>query len=323
MIVRSRYYYAGSTRVAMRTGSSTLNYLLGDHLGSQAITTDSNGNRTGEIRYNPWGTERYSSGTTPTTYHFTGQRLESALGLYYYGARWYDPYLNRWIQPDTIIPDPFSSQDWDRYAYVRNNPVRYTDPSGHMFCDSDGRCAGIKTFTRGLDVIKNRAGKGVPWNQLSDDEKSALTWVGETPGSYGDIANTSNEDVTWSLEDPFNQAYWSLVGFITAFKAIPQAVTTIGLYLCGNDGDCTNEFDIGSHALQRMAERGISIDQLQNALLNNEPFKYFHDGQWKLGYYDEISKVFVAVLMETRTILTVINNTSPNYIENLKKLVGP
>ncbi len=134
MIVRSRYYYAGSTRVAMRTGSSTLNYLLGDHLGSQAITTDSNGNRTGEIRYNPWGTERYSSGTTPTTYHFTGQRLESALGLYYYGARWYDPMAGRFIQADTVIPGGI--QGFDRYAYVENNPLKYIDPTGHEYCES-------------------------------------------------------------------------------------------------------------------------------------------------------------------------------------------
>jgi YD repeat-containing protein len=66
-----KYYYAGSTRVAMRTGSSTLNYLLGDHLGSPAITTDSSGNNPADIRYYPWGMERYNSGTTPTTYPFT------------------------------------------------------------------------------------------------------------------------------------------------------------------------------------------------------------------------------------------------------------
>jgi len=41
-----RYYYAGGQRVAVRTGSSTLNYLLGDHLGSTSVTTDSNGNWT-------------------------------------------------------------------------------------------------------------------------------------------------------------------------------------------------------------------------------------------------------------------------------------
>jgi RHS repeat-associated protein len=131
----------------MRKGSSTLNYMLGDHpspelgtgpslslgtgLGSTEITTDSSGGKVAEIRYYPWGTERYTYGTTPTTYHFTGQRLESGIGLYYYGARWYDPYLNRWIQPDDIILDIDNPQDLDRFAYIRNNPTRYIDPSGH------------------------------------------------------------------------------------------------------------------------------------------------------------------------------------------------
>ncbi len=67
------YYYAGSTRVAMRTGSSKLNYLLGDHLGSTAITTDSSGANPAEIRYYPWGKDRYTSGTTPTSFRFTGR----------------------------------------------------------------------------------------------------------------------------------------------------------------------------------------------------------------------------------------------------------
>ncbi len=84
------YYYAGATRVAMRTGSSTINYLLGDHLGSNAITTNSSGVKSAEIRYYPWGTTRYTYGTSPTTYQFTGQRVESSLGLLFYNARWYD-----------------------------------------------------------------------------------------------------------------------------------------------------------------------------------------------------------------------------------------
>jgi hypothetical protein len=74
--------------VAVRTGSSTLNFLLGDHLGSTSLTTDSSGVRSAEIRYYPWGTERYTYSTTPTTFRFTGQRLENSIGLYYYGARW-------------------------------------------------------------------------------------------------------------------------------------------------------------------------------------------------------------------------------------------
>jgi hypothetical protein len=91
-----RYYYAGSTRVAMRTGSSTINYLLGDHslvcardrLGSTAIPANSSGVKSAELRYYPWRKDRYTSGTMATSFRFTGQRYENALGLYFYNSRW-------------------------------------------------------------------------------------------------------------------------------------------------------------------------------------------------------------------------------------------
>jgi RHS repeat-associated protein len=124
-----KYYYAGSIRVAMRDSSGALKFLLGDHLGSTSITTDSNGVKGPEIRYYPWGGQRWSSGTTPTTFRYTGQRLESSIGLYFYNARWYDPAAGRFIQADTIVPG--GMQGLDRYAYVSNNPLKYTDPSGH------------------------------------------------------------------------------------------------------------------------------------------------------------------------------------------------
>jgi RHS repeat-associated protein len=130
----TRYYYAGEARVAMRKGpagqAGTLFYLFGDHLGSTAVTADSSGTRLAELRYTPWGESRFSAGDTPTPLRFTGQREDATIGLYFYNARYYDPYLNRWIQPDSIIPDPANPQSLNRYSYVRNNPLRYTDPSG-------------------------------------------------------------------------------------------------------------------------------------------------------------------------------------------------
>lgn len=57
-----------------------------------------------ELRYRPWGESRNPTGTTPTTYRFTGQREQSEIGLYYYGARWMDPALGRFTSPDCIIP---------------------------------------------------------------------------------------------------------------------------------------------------------------------------------------------------------------------------
>ena len=125
----------------MRTGSSKVNYLLGDHLGSTAITTNSSGVKSAEIRYYPWGPTRYTSGTTPTTFRFTGQRLESYINLYWYGSRWFDAAAGRFISADTDIPESQGVQAWDRYAYSNNNPVKYIDPSGHsitipcIFCN--------------------------------------------------------------------------------------------------------------------------------------------------------------------------------------------
>jgi RHS repeat-associated protein len=62
---------------------------------------------------------------------FTGQVLDAETGLYYYNARYYDPELGRFIQPDTAIPDLSNPQSYNRYSYCVNNPLRYTDPSGH------------------------------------------------------------------------------------------------------------------------------------------------------------------------------------------------
>ena len=74
---------------------------------------------------------RWRAGTSPTDYTFTGQRWDSGLGLLDYRARFYDPVLGRFVSADTLVPEPGNPQDLNRYAYVRNNPLRYTDPTGH------------------------------------------------------------------------------------------------------------------------------------------------------------------------------------------------
>ncbi len=139
-----KYYSAGGTRVAMRTGSSTLNYLPGDHLDSQTLTLTSAGARLAtntELRYMPYGAPRYTAGTTPTSFNFTGQRKDSGSGLLFYNARWYDPVVGRFLQADTLVPSPGDPQALNRYSYSNNNPLRYVDPSGHESCEpGDNAC---------------------------------------------------------------------------------------------------------------------------------------------------------------------------------------
>ncbi|MBI4267688.1 MAG: RHS repeat-associated core domain-containing protein [Chloroflexi bacterium] len=81
--------------------------------------SDSSGNSLGAITYQAFGSAR--GGSMPTDKKFTGQRLD-ATGLYYYGARYYDPGIGRFISADTFMLSPSNPQGLNRYTYVFNNP---------------------------------------------------------------------------------------------------------------------------------------------------------------------------------------------------------
>ncbi|WKZ38419.1 MAG: RHS repeat-associated core domain-containing protein [Anaerolineales bacterium] len=72
----------------------------------------------------------------------TTQNVTEGFGLMYYNARMYDPALGRFTSADTIIPPTQGVQAWDRYAYVNNSPVMYSDPSGHCIDDDPANCWG-------------------------------------------------------------------------------------------------------------------------------------------------------------------------------------
>jgi len=122
-------YYLGDKLIATRAGT-TLTYVHQDALTGTSVTTNSSGTSTGSIKFFSFGQTR--SGTVPIPQKFTGQRLDST-GLYYYGARYYDPSIGRFISADTLVPNTINPQDMNRYSYVLNNPLKYNDPTGHYW----------------------------------------------------------------------------------------------------------------------------------------------------------------------------------------------
>jgi len=96
--------------------------------------TDRDGDLVQHYGYMPFGNERYANNTQAfsVTNRYTGQHLDEETGLYFYGSRYYDPQLSRFIQPDSIIPSSDDSQALNRYSYCYNNPLIFTDPSGHF-----------------------------------------------------------------------------------------------------------------------------------------------------------------------------------------------
>jgi hypothetical protein len=97
--------------------------------------------------------------------------------LYFYNARWYDSYITQFSQPDSIIPDPYNSQDWNRYAYALNNPLKYTDPTGHKYCLQDDKCDDNILTGSGKDFFREYKGYSA-W------ERNVLRKLYDNGGSY-------------------------------------------------------------------------------------------------------------------------------------------
>jgi RHS repeat-associated protein len=123
------YYLVNNEIVAKKNPDGTRQYYHNDHLGSTSVLTNQAGALVEKTEYDPWG--EVKSGGTKSKFQYTGQEKDLETGLNYYNARYYDSHIRRFTQPDDIIQDPYNPQDLNRYAYVRNNPLRYTDPSGH------------------------------------------------------------------------------------------------------------------------------------------------------------------------------------------------
>ena len=129
---KTSYFFANSQRIAKSSQKNkappVVSYYLNNHLGSADVIIDENGNELDNIKYLPFGGYR----TFPKERHtYTGKERDEVTDNYYFEARYYNPNIRRFTQADTIVPDLYDPQSLNRYAYVKNNPLRYTDPTGH------------------------------------------------------------------------------------------------------------------------------------------------------------------------------------------------
>jgi len=129
--ITKKHIFAGSNRVCV-VEDGAAKFYHGDHLGSSNLITDESGSQIALYEYRPFGAVSSQSGTYTTDIKFTG-KIQDDTGLYYCGARYYDPVIGRFISPDTIVQAPQDPQTLNRYAYCRNNPVKYIDPTGRFF----------------------------------------------------------------------------------------------------------------------------------------------------------------------------------------------
>jgi RHS repeat-associated protein len=138
--------------------SALTRYQLSNHLGSAMLELDGAAAIITYEQYYPYGSTSLQSGRSTAEvslkrYRYTGKERDGESGFYYHGARYYAPWLGRWMSPDPagLIDGP------NRYSYARNNPIRLVDPDGSAAGDPP-KLGGLWSYgTR----LKNKLGHRV------------------------------------------------------------------------------------------------------------------------------------------------------------------
>lgn len=116
-------------------------YLHRDYLGSIIAISNQEGNLIEKRHFDAWGNaikiqDALNNNLTKLSVldrGYTGHEHLQSVGIIHMNGRLYDPMVHRFLQPDNFIQDPHNTQNYNRYGYVLNNPLKYSDPSGEEF----------------------------------------------------------------------------------------------------------------------------------------------------------------------------------------------
>ena len=145
-------------------GTASTRYFHTDHLGSIAVITDETGVVVERLSYDAWGKRRFANGTDDPTgsidqpdharLHRPGGILTD-VGLVHLNGRVYDPLVGRMMSADPFVPDPMNAQAWNRYSYVINNPLAFTDPNGYCFLGLCGVGSAVSGAIKSIGKVFN------------------------------------------------------------------------------------------------------------------------------------------------------------------------
>lgn len=200
VIVNTKYYFgdyekditSGTTRhlhyISAPTGliciierigtTDTYHYTYTDHLGSIITVTNSAGIVEYEQNFDAWGRNRNASTWTYTSIPtapiwlyrgFTGHEHLPQFNLINMNGRLYDPIVGRMLSPDNNIQMPDYTQNYNRYSYALNNPLRFTDPDGEFLFVPVmiGMAIGAATYTSIHLVTHDFSFKGWDWGAFA------------------------------------------------------------------------------------------------------------------------------------------------------------
>jgi RHS repeat-associated protein len=276
-VTNTSYYFVNDELAAKKNSDGSKNYFLNDHLGSIGYLTNSSGTVLETTQYYPYGLVR--AGGTKNKFLYTGQENDPETGLDYYNFRYYSPQLGRFIQPDNQLQTPYDPQSLNNYSYVKNNPIKYTDPTGHW-----------------AEILAPLA---IYFNQVATapDINFDLQFLAMAAADF-----SQNQNVDTSIN----------LGLSALSVAVPgvslSEVRALKEIRSGN-------IRIEGHVTERMAERGWSSRSIKETVakskytINSQDTRKFTGGKPSLDpvkvFYSNDKKGYVAVNLKTKEVIAL------------------
>ena len=131
-------YVKGINYISKTDGTGKDSYYLFNGHGDVVQTVDAAGSTQNQYEYDIWGNPVLTIEASENAIRYAGEFLDSETGLYYLRARFYDPYIGRFTTEDSYWGEDENPLSLNLYTYCANDPVRYVDPSGHVWMYNAG-----------------------------------------------------------------------------------------------------------------------------------------------------------------------------------------
>lgn len=240
-----------------------------DVLGSIVAVTNASGAVVERMAFDAWGRRLRSSGRVDPSVDpangnrgYTGHEHLDELGLVHMNGRVYDPVLARFLSPDSIVEAPEMLQSYNRYTYVLNNPLKYTDPSGH--CIWDYCIAEIAAFVIGAAM----AHEGNQYWRMVGSVMMMWGGAGLTEAGLGSAATGNNPSAFVSANTfdagGFGNAFVSAAGASLVSsggdvgQALKDGMFAMAFNWAGGQGSAMSGKRLALHALIGCAEGAAS-----------------------------------------------------------------
>ncbi len=230
-IIAEYTYDKQGNPVTMIKNGETYYYHVNGH-GDVTALTDESGNIVAQYQYDAWGNIISMSGTMAesNTIRYAGYKYDNETGLYYLRARYFDSEIGRFLTRDTFHGFEDDQQSLNRYAYTKNNPIMYTDPTGH--------CPWWTIAASTFSVVLTVAGIVVTsplWTQV-------IATIGFGLGAYGlgrAIYDAVTSGRSWWSWYTWYTVIKGAAGYASASLPYVKAAQTAGQLLAIVDGSST------------------------------------------------------------------------------------